>query len=110
RIAQSGSGFFTVERRNNAMNLKTTIFLTLLLGAGAGGWVWFETRQPKETARPTADFLENSLDVAKVTRIEATRGTESQFVLERTGDEWHLPGKWPVRTQEVEQWFSTLTS
>jgi Domain of unknown function (DUF4340) len=92
------------------MNLKTTIFLIALLGAGAGVWFWFETRQTGDAASPTATFLEQSLVANKITRIEATRGKESRFILEKTGAAWYLPGTWPARPQETEQLIATLTS
>ena len=92
------------------MNVKTTIFLIILLGAGAGAWFWYETRRTEETLSPTETFLEESLVPTKITRIEVARGKESRFVLEKTGAEWHLPGNWPARAQETEQWLATLTS
>jgi hypothetical protein len=91
------------------MNVKTTIFLIILLGAGAGTWYWHETRRTEETLSPTETFLEKSLDPNKITRIETTRGKENRFVLQKTGTEWHLPGNWPARAQETEQWLAILT-
>jgi Domain of unknown function (DUF4340) len=32
------------------------------------------------------------------------------FVLEKSGQEWTLPGNWPVRPQETKQWLAVLTS
>ncbi|MSQ96790.1 MAG: DUF4340 domain-containing protein, partial [Gemmataceae bacterium] len=92
------------------MNLKTTIVLILLLGAGTGSWFWVTTRKIEESASPTATFLEQSVVATKVTRIETSRGKESRFVLEKTGADWHLPGSWPARKQETEQWLATLAA
>ena len=94
------------------MNLKTTFALIVLLGAGVGAWYWYTQmpRRPAETASPTLTFLEQSLTVDKITRIEVTRGKDTRFVLEKTGKEWNLPGKWPLRPQETDQWIATLTS
>ena len=57
------------------MNLKTTIVLVLLVGAGAGGWFWLDTRKkPSETtSSATLDFLKDKLTAAKLTRIEVQR-------------------------------------
>ena len=43
-------------------------------------------------------------------RIAVQRGTKPRFVLERTGDEWSLPGKWPVRDVELKQWLDALST
>jgi len=90
------------------MNLKTTFFLIVLLGAGVGGWYWLQTQKVEEPASPTLTFLKDSLDAKKIQRVEVLRGKDSRFVLERTGNEWSLPGKWPARTQESEQWIDEL--
>lgn len=92
------------------MNLKTTILLILLVGSGACAWIWFSRQKPEEPQSATATFLAKSLAAEKITRIEATRGEETRFVLEKVGNEWRLPGKWPARSQEAEQWLATLTS
>src|ERR1043165_817222 len=56
------------------MNLKTTIVLALLVGAGSGLWVWLESRKPKEVvASPTLELLKTKLTPDKLTRIEARR-------------------------------------
>lgn len=92
------------------MNLKTTVVLFVLIGAGAGAWFGFATRKTEEAASPTATFLEQSVVAEKITRIETSRGKESRFVLEKTGADWHLPGAWPARKQETEQWLAALAS
>ena len=94
------------------MNLKTTFALIVLLGAGVGAWYWFTHMRvlPAAATSPTLAFLEQSLTADKLTRIEVTRGKDTRFVLEKTGAEWNLPGKWPRRQQELDQWIATLTS
>ncbi|MBI2805631.1 MAG: DUF4340 domain-containing protein [Planctomycetes bacterium] len=129
------------------MNLKTTIALVLLVGAGAGGWTWLYLRQPPTAVEsPTLTFLKAQLPSGKLTRIEATRrakrldqpmadaslvgmfaiapgqipwqafagrldhGPRTLFVLQKVGQEWTLPGNWPVRPHEAKQWIATLTS
>ena len=34
---------------------------------------------------------------------------ESAFILERAGEDWSLPGQWPVRSPETEELINTLT-
>lgn len=127
------------------MNLKTTIALIVLAGAGVGGWVWWELRKPVEQSTgTTAAYLQSKLAADKVSRVEVTRRPKSldeprfaasmvgmiaqpagpllasatmfprvaqtRFVLERHGKEWSLPGNWPVRPNETEQWLAVLTS
>src|SRR6185503_5177292 len=58
----------------------------------------------------TAEFLVTSLKPDKITRIEIARGKDSRVVLEKTADGWYLPGKWPARPQETEQWSETLAA
>ena len=129
------------------MNLKTTIILALLVGAGTGAWLWLDSRKPAaETACATLDFLQTKLTLDKLTRVEVTRrpkkldlprhvasvvgsfaapldtgnrvtsstlqpqGPMTVLALEKIGSEWTLPGNWPVRPQETEQWLGLLTS
>lgn len=129
------------------MNLKTTILLVLLTGAGIGGWVWWSLRKADETtASSTLEFFQTKLSADKLTHIEVSRlppvqempqiaartigllsqpagqgvvltamtlhprSAQTLFVLEKTGDEWHLPGNWPVRPQETDQLLAVLTT
>src|SRR5277367_2591858 len=85
------------------MNLKTTILLIILTAAGAGGWFWLASRQLEEPTSSTLTFLEQALEPSKITRIEAVRGKETLYTLEKTGKDWVLPGKWPCRQQEADQ-------
>lgn len=50
-------------------------------------------------------FLKQSLEPDKITRVEAIRGKETLYTLERnkTGKDWVLPGGWPGRQQEADQ-------
>jgi hypothetical protein len=91
------------------MNLKTTFFLILLLGAGVGGWYWLEQQEVKEAASPTLDFLKSlPKKKSEIQRVVVMRDKDTHFTLERTGMDWSLPGKWPARTQESEQWINDL--
>jgi hypothetical protein len=104
------------------MNLKTTFLLILLVGAGAGGWAWlhYRTKPDEATASKTISYLQSDLAADKVKKVEVLRGgrvgvfsrtpEKTLFTLERTGQEWNLPGKWPVRRQETEQWLASLSS
>jgi len=92
------------------MNFKTTFLLIVLAGAGGGAWYWLEMRRPEEKSSATAEFLVTSLKPDKITRIEIARGKDSRVVLEKTADGWYLPGKWPARPQETEQWIETLAA
>jgi Domain of unknown function (DUF4340) len=90
------------------MNLKTTFLLILLAGAGAGGWYWLTTRKVEEPTSSTLTLFEQSLDPEKITRVEAVRGKETLYTLEKTGKDWVLPGKWPCRQQEADQLVELL--
>lgn len=85
------------------MNLKTTIFLIALAGAGVGTWLWLDSRQTEEPTSSTLAFFEQSFAPEKVTRVEAVRGKETLYTLERVGGDWMLPGKWPCRQLEADQ-------
>lgn len=91
------------------MNLKTTFVLLLLLGAGAAGWVYLAARTPDAASSPTLEFLDKKLKPESLTRIEIERKGQPPLVLEKTGKEWSLPGKWPVRGPEVKNLIATLT-
>lgn len=92
------------------MNLKTTLFLLVLLVGGAAGWYVMTARVPNAAGSPTLEFLDQQLTPERLTRIEIVRPGRPAVVLERTGDEWMLPGKWPVRTSEVDELVRTLTT
>jgi hypothetical protein len=92
------------------MNWKTTLLLVILLGAGAGAWVWHDRKPAADAASQTLGMLKEAVDPAKLTRIEVSRGKESRFVLEKHGDEWSLPGRWPVRGPEVELYLKSLAA
>lgn len=92
------------------MNLKTTLLLAILV-AGGGVAAWFVNRglTPPTAAGPTLEFLEK-LQPNSLTRISLAKGDDTRFVLERNGPEWSLPGKWPVRTTDVEHIIKVLTT
>ncbi|MCI0741208.1 MAG: DUF4340 domain-containing protein [Gemmataceae bacterium] len=92
------------------MNLRTTLLLLLLAGAGGASYFVFQQLQPGIPESKTLTFLEKNLTPAGLTRIEVAKGKETRLVLERTGDEWSLPGKWPVRSVAIDQYIDALTS
>src|SRR6266571_3297206 len=91
------------------MNLKTTFLLVLLVAAGAAGWVIYTAQTPTDLDSPTLKFLEKTLQPANLTRITLAKGNDTRFTLERNGPEWSLPGRWPVRTQDVDHIVQILT-
>ena len=92
------------------MNWKSTAFLIVLLGAGASAWWWLSHREGEAPVSPTLAYFKDALTSDKLTRVEVVRGKDTRFVLERTGQEWSLPGKWPTRPQETKAWIERLTS
>src|SRR5262245_16454083 len=36
------------------------------------------------------------------------QGPQTLFVVEKAGNEWNLPGNWPVRPIETKQWLTLL--
>jgi hypothetical protein len=93
------------------MNVRTTLLLTLLVGIGGGlaAWHYYGQREAAVTASKTLDFLDHELKPDALTRIELLKGKERRFLLERTGNDWSLPGKWPVRAAETQELLDTLT-
>jgi len=90
------------------MNLKTTFLLVLLVAAGAAGCS--STPPDADLAdSKTLTFLEKSLQPANLTRITLAKGNDTRYTLERNGPEWSLPGRWPVRTQDVDHLVQILT-
>lgn len=93
------------------MNLKTTFLLVLLLAGGAGAFWYTNSRLAPATQKSaTLNFLEKDLQPANLSRITLAKGKETRYTLERNGPEWSLPGKWPVRTQDVERLVQSLTN
>ena len=92
------------------MNLKTTFLLIVLAGAGVGAWYWAATHKVEEPASATLTFLKTSLTPDRITSVEAKRGKETLFTLEKVGNDWVLPGKWPCRQQEADQIVALLGS
>ncbi len=93
------------------MNLKTTLLLAVLVAVGAGAaWYLNQSLTPTAAVSPTLEFLEKQLQPNGLTRIALAKGNDTRFVLERNGPEWSLPGKWPVRTPDVEHIVQILTN
>lgn len=91
------------------MNWKSTVFLFVLGIAGVVAWGVSERLRPTAKSSPTLDYLKKSLAKGDIQRIEVRRGADTRFVLEKTGQEWSLPGKWPVRTAEAQAVVGTLS-
>ena len=92
------------------MNLKTTFVLLLLLALGGLGWYALNARAPAVAASKSLEFLDKQLKPDALTRIEITRPGQPALVLEKSGKEWTLPGKWPVRGPEVNELVRLLTT
>src|SRR5262249_8347836 len=101
------------------MNLKTTLVLLILAAAG-GAFLWFGPTllpqlglapTPADTAGTgTVKTLDETLTPENLLRIEVRQGGR-QLVLERgAGGEWNLPGRWPTRKPEVEQFVALVTN
>ncbi len=90
------------------MNLKTTLVLAVLVAVGALAWLLVPGSSTDVVAGPTIQFLEKDLKPETLTRIDIAHG-DRRVELERTGSEWSLPGKWPVRPHEVNELVSELT-
>jgi hypothetical protein len=100
------------------MNLRTTLVLLVLVAAGPALF-WFGgplgtrlglTSPPSDAVGAgTLEVLDKGLSAAALTRIEVQKG-ERHVVLERSGGEWTLPGKWPARKAEVEELVAQLSS
>src|SRR5262245_13929119 len=101
------------------MNLRTT--LVLLLFAAAGGAFLYATAYapnllpqlaptPAETADAgTCATLDNVLKPENVTAVEVLKGDRRLTLQRGAGGEWSMPGGWPVRRPEVQQFVDLLT-
>jgi hypothetical protein len=101
------------------MNLKTT--LTLIVLAGAGVLLWWYGKPPLPPAlelspRPAAveekgtrDFLQ-ALRPDKIQRFEIHAPSGITEFTHKADGQWVLPGNWPVRRLEVENLVGLLTS
>ena len=89
------------------MNLRTTFTLLLLILVGGGLWAVVAWRDAASPPGATVSFLDEDLRADRLRRIEIKRGP-NHVILDRTGDEWSLPGKWPVRQVEVKQLLTLL--
>lgn len=91
------------------MNIKTTIVLLVLIALCGGAFLAVTLLNPAASVSETRTVLDESFRPDAITRIEIKRG-EHHVVLEKGADGWSLPGKWPVRTPEVEQLVAALTT
>jgi hypothetical protein len=91
------------------MNFRTTLVLAVLVVAGAITWLVVGGIRSVGTSSETQNVLERELTLEKITRIEVKHG-DQVVVLQKNGEEWSLPGKWPVRRPEVLELVDTLTS
>jgi hypothetical protein len=92
------------------MNLKTTLLLAALVVAGGAAWWLWASRQPQQIQSESVGVLENELTADNLTRIEISRGDRHVLLERKPGQEWTLPGQWPVRKPEVEQLVGVLAN
>jgi len=92
------------------MNLKTTILLAVLVVAGGVAWWQWSLHQPRQPRSESVAVLESELTTANLTRIEVTHGDRHVLLERKPGQEWTLPGQWPVRKPEVEQLVGALAN
>jgi hypothetical protein len=92
------------------MSLKTTFLLILLVALGIvlalvgpslGPWLGLSPKADATASDDTQSVFKDQLTAANLTRIEVDKGAK-KMVLERSGNDWTLPGKWPTRKREVE--------
>jgi hypothetical protein len=92
------------------MNIKTTLALALLVGAGVLLW-WFggpqlppaldRSGQPAAVEdKGTRDFFAD-LRASKITRIEVQSPSGITELTRKPDGAWSLPGNWPIRDNEV---------
>jgi ribosomal protein L14 len=89
------------------MNIKTTLVLIVIVVAGGLSWFLFTNRERVGPASETLTLLEHEITPQTIHRIEIERGKDS-LVLEKSGNDWSLPGKWQVRKAEVEELVRVL--
>ncbi|MGH7222594.1 MAG: DUF4340 domain-containing protein, partial [Gemmataceae bacterium] len=101
------------------MNLKTTLMLVVLAGAGVLLWWYGNPPLPPAldpTPRPVAveekgtrDFLQTLLP-NKIQRIEVHAPSGLTDLTHKEDGQWNLPGNWPIRRFEVEKLVGLLTN
>src|SRR5947209_2374145 len=92
------------------MSWKTTLILAIVVAVGAGGWYLLDLRRTPPPDSPTLTFLEQDLKSDKLTRITVERGKRRVELTRKAGEEWALPGGWPIRDGELKQFLTTLTT
>src|SRR5262245_38165385 len=92
------------------MSWKTTLILAIVVAAGAGAWYLLDLRQTSTPDSPTLSFLEQNLKPEKLTRITVERGKRRVELTRKAGEEWALPGGWPIRDAELKQFLTMLTT
>src|SRR5882672_7485782 len=92
------------------MSWKTTLILAIVVAAGAGAWYLLDLRREPTLDSPTLTFLEQDLKPEKLTCIAVERGKRRVELTRKAGEEWALPGGWPIRDAELKQFLSTLTT
>jgi hypothetical protein len=85
------------------MRFGTTLVLLILTAGGGGLWYW-QTHQQRivQTVDATTQDL-NAIVPSSLTLIEVNN---AQLV--RTGMVWNLPGDWPTRTAEIDEYVTLL--
>lgn len=101
------------------MNFKTTVGLVILAALLVGLFVYGPTLGPRlglvPPAPPTGDLgsltvLQHDLTPTALTRIEILSGDRKVVLQRGPGGDWVLPGNWPTRKAEIEQFFNALGS
>jgi hypothetical protein len=90
------------------MNLKTTLALLALVGAGAA-WLWYHPQQPSATVseQGTREVLK-AFQPDRFTYIKVNRTGDNTVLQRRADGSWSLPGNWPIRTAEVQSLLDLL--
>jgi Domain of unknown function (DUF4340) len=86
------------------MRFATTLVLLVLTASGGGFWYW---QAHRELAEQVADATSKDLQAilpASLTRIEV-----NDAQLNKVGTVWTLPGEWPTRTADVDEYVALLS-
>lgn len=101
------------------MNFKTTVALIVLVGLLAALFVFGPGLGPRLGVVPPASVasdqgslavLQTDLTPTNLTRIEILSGDRKVVLQRGPGGDWVLPGNWPTRKAEIEQFFNALST
>lgn len=91
------------------MNLKTTLILLVLTGAGGVGWWMTRPTATREDRAATIAILAQELQRDKIEKVELRQGGESVSLHKGADESWTLAGNWPTKREAIEQLLSALT-